>query len=36
MLQFWPTLTDGVHIVLVTRSTSDQLATVRLVGVLWL
>jgi hypothetical protein len=36
MLEFWPTLTDGLHIVLVTRATSDQPATVALVGVLWL
>jgi hypothetical protein len=36
MLQFWPTLTDGVHIVLIERTASDQLATVRLVGVLWI
>lgn len=36
MLQFWPTLTDGTHIVLIERATPDQPATVRLVGVLWL
>lgn len=36
MLQFWPTQTDGVHIVLIERATPDQPATVRLVGVLWI
>jgi hypothetical protein len=36
MLQFWPTQTDGVHLVIIDRPSADAPATVRLVGVLWI